>query len=345
MLRILRQFIEDLRQPGYYVRHQMALRSAFLILGLFVGIGTGVGMYAYAFNLMAVALGAIGAFLTTFSSVLLFNATLRQNFTRWVDDIIRPPVAVTVPEPAPSADNALHRGLLVASLNEFSTNIHSLPLVPPIKNDLKQLFALRSYSQIDDAKLNESFTHYRTQLSDLMHDIHSHADWDKPEVVERLKSLMIIAVTFSDQLLACMESEMRHDNVPVTTANVSQRLIDQSRRYCRDFLYAGIVDLYHRARAKYYVDNIDEHGEGIQHTLPPNSPGIDAFYQDGTPQNALRKVYNAFVKHGFYQRYGNKAFDYQLRSTVRGEGDQRFANWTQKDKNKDFRPMPDMRPT
>jgi hypothetical protein len=52
-------------------------------------------------------------------------------------------------------------------------------------------------------------------------------------------------------------------------------------------------------------------------------------------------MYNTFVKHGFYHRYGDKAFMEQL-----SKDDNRFRLWTQKDKNKkDFCPMPGTRPT
>ena len=150
---------------------------------------------------------------------------------------------------------------------------------------------------------------------------------------------MLRSVIFSDQVLAQAEKELRDRNKPISTATVSQLLVNQGKRYPFDFMYLGIIDLYHFTYGKFFIK--DNGFLGYPKACPDKAHEAK-FYNKGTSENIARKMYNTFVKHGFYQRYGNKAFKEQLL-----KDDTRFESWTKKDskKTKKFSGLPDTRPT
>lgn len=333
---MLAQMIEDLKLPSYYVRHQTARKQAFFFLSLLVGAATGLSMYYYGYVLAKIALGTIlSAFATGTTTFMLFT-TARDELAKWIDDKINPAIPVEITSNADPLKTA-RRDELIKEIRQTASD----PIdIAKLKANLKELFELRSYSTMTQDDLSQICQEFNTKYNSLLENIKSAEDWDKPKTIKGIELLLAESVIYNDAVLARMEQDMREAQESVTTENISKRLIKQSTRYCRDFIYSGIIDLYHqfRARTSVTADGFLNRAAGNEHSKK--------FYEANTFDNTTRKVYNTFVKHGFYQRYGNKAFKEQLLKYP-PEGDSRFEHWTQKDskKTKAFKAFPDTRPT
>ncbi len=336
MLNTIKQFINDLRLPSHYVRHQNARKQAFLLLGLLVSVASGMWMYYQAATLVNIVLGTSLSFIATSAMLLLSFTDMREGLAKWWDDKIHPPVSIIIPMPDKDLAKTQKRQDLITELTKPENKV-SANQIKKLKENLQALFALRSYATVSNADLDKLKRQFDAKNENLLKNIKDPNDWEKPKVIAQLNQLIIEAIIYSDTLLACMEKEMREHKNPVSSENVSKMLINQSKRYCRDFMYSGVIDLYHQARSHIHVQ--DEFAY-----FPTDKRFNNKFYELGTSEYVLRKVYNTFIKHGFYQRYGNKAFNKALT-----KDDDRFCadKWTQKDskKSRTFSPYPGTRPT
>lgn len=340
ILQTLRQFVDDLLSPSYYVRHQMARKQVFMLLSLLVGIFTGISMYYYGFSLAVVALGSAGSLLATAVSSILGFTDERSNFAKFIDDKINPPIAVTIKLSENDIERRNWHQARLALIQETLLSIRSSESIPisRLKENLKRLFKLRSYTTMSHTDLDRLETQFNQNYTNFMKNIKTEADWGLPKNTKQLKSLIVEAVFYSDAVLARMEQEMREAKVAVSTENVAKWLKNQEKRYCRDFLYSGVIDLYHSAKSKLRVIKNEENEEQLLLSREKDK----GYYEAKTDKYVLRKIYNTFIKDGFYQRYGNKAFRYAL---LKEDG--RFEHWTQRDskKKRTFEPFPDTRPT
>ncbi|MCE3043852.1 hypothetical protein [Legionella sp. 16cNR16C] len=55
------------------------------------------------------------------------------------------------------------------------------------------------------------------------------------------------------------------------------------------------------------------------------------FFNKNTQEYKLRKLYNTFIKYGFYQKYGEEEDGADFRRTL-SVADNRYVNWTSIDK-------------
>lgn len=339
MLRFVKEFFYGLTNLRLRVAHQTEKKRAFLMLGLLVAAGTGIGMSYYGYVLTKIFLGTTLSFFATIGvTYSLFTDALKHLF-RSIDDIINPPRPVTLPYPIADPNKVLEHKALLEEIKAIDCEKIDIRV---LKEKFKKLFELRSYFDIDDNALDGLFKEYLESYNNLLNNIKNEKSWDEPEILKKLPWLMTKGIIFSEALLARMEAEMREKEQEINTRSISANLINQSNRFCRVFLYAGAIDLYHVVRGRIFYTTMGDSEDTM--TLvhyPKNLDYQSKFYQKESPENNLRKMYNAFVKHGFYHRYGDKAFMEQL-----SNDDNRFKLWTEKDKNiQEFCPMPGKRPT
>jgi hypothetical protein len=218
--------------------------------------------------------------------------------------------------------------------------MHPQEDVAKIKANFKELFALRSSANFSHEYLNRLFNAYSTHVKAFMNMIKLQTDWDKPENQVSRRRLMIEAIVFTDAVLARIEKDIREAGLQVTTNEISKRLTNQEFRtegtaYFWYFMYRGVIDFYNVLRQKTHIEN-------DRYVSEPGYKG-DSFYQVGSEDNAMLKLYNTFIKHGLEKPYGGKE---NLRKQLLKD-DQRLEHWTRKDsmKTKNFRTFPDTRPT
>ncbi|MGD9591610.1 MAG: hypothetical protein AB7V32_03725, partial [Candidatus Berkiella sp.] len=193
-----------------------------------------------------------------------------------------------------------------------------------IKDHLKNLFELRSYMPLPKDKVEERWQNFEQRYKAFQKTITDEKDWNKIENGIALKELTLDAAILSDMMFAVLEKELREEGKEVTTQTVSQALCDQNKSYNARFLQGAIVDLYNFARGNtHYEPDIDLF-------MRPNRPSEtnQEYYENGI-KNDVRKIYNTFIKKGFYQRYGNKAFKKELSTK-----DSRFEKLVQVDSAK-----------
>lgn len=322
-----KQFITDLRTPTMALRHNMAKEAAFVALGLIVGMASGFGMYFFGYTLANAALGALGAaFVTGFIPLMRFT-TARAELAAWADDIIDPPVSVTLSSEV-DKDKLAKRKQLIKEVLDSKNAEPTAENVAKLKKTLKEIFSLRSHSDMSTTDFKKLTDQFDAKYDALLKSIKSPEDWHKPDTLKQLQSLVVESAIYSDALLAQIEQELREVKKPVSTQNVAKALVERTRnKNDSRFLYSGIVDLYQLARSRLATG-----GKGSPKF--PEKEDVSKFYEGSTTEGMLRKVYNTFVKHGFYQNYGNKAFRKEFLKPYSQFGDQRFDNWTQVDSKK-----------
>lgn len=338
MISFFKTLRRDLKRPSDDDRHILARKKAFAIgataLGLLVATSMAVSGYAF----MSIAYYSLMTFTGFFATTFLLFTNVRNIIGQWIDDhIINPPRPITLPNP-----NRRELGSKTTQYNE-SVNIlkraktDTSITIGQIKAELKKIFALRSFTSLSmtQDKFDKLWQSFEKDYKKFKTNITNESDWKKQENLITLKKLAIDAVILTDQLFALLESDIRNDKKDVGTETVAQKLNDQSKIYRRIFLNNALIDLYHFAR-----------GIAVyQHTLTIKSEHsteyLPEFYQETTKQNDIRKIYNTFIKHGFYLQYGTKAFREQLNN---------YGNvcnlWTQKDskKKRKFSVYPSSRP-
>jgi hypothetical protein len=271
------------------------------------------------------------SFLSAFSSA-------RASLAKRLDDFMNPAIPVTLPSVVDPAKLKMRNQLIKDLLDPKKTKT-DIKNVAKLKKILKEIFALRSHSNTTQKDLDKMIKQFNEKYTAFRKQIKKTADWTKPNIKQELRQLAIEAVLYSDAVLARLEQDLRDAKKPGTTESVSKSLANQSTDYGRNFMYSGIINLYSHARGR-----TTPMGQFV--TINIDKKYGAKFYEADSHEGFLRKIYNTFIKDGFYQNYGNKAFKEQLLKSM-PDGDQRFEHWTHKDskKTKTFRPFPDTRPT
>ncbi len=256
-----RDLIQGLRLPSYYVLHQEARKTAFLLLGALIGLITGVGMAFSGYALLPIVLGSLTTFLTSIASTYLLFTDYRQKIAKIIDDYRDPPIPVTIPAPEDSPEKIAECTQIIDTLmkakNDNANVGESLNSVniATIKTELKKLFNLRSYNSLSETDFNAQWKAFHDNYEEFQKKIPSENDWSKPEILNECRALAIEAVILSDTLCARLEQSLRNNNKEVTTQNISATLIDQTHEYCRRFIYGAIIDLYHFTRGKMRIED------------------------------------------------------------------------------------------
>lgn len=147
---------------------------------------------------------------------------------------------------------------------------------------------------------------------------------------------MIEAMLMSDEMLANMENFLRQAGEKITASSMAKLLANQQLSFCRAFIYSGIIDFYAKLREQGWVESkiVLSGARKYEFIASDESVTNKLFFTKGSPENALRKLYNIFIEHGFYQRYGSH-FGKELAAA-----DDRFVNWSTKD-SKIQEPLPE----
>lgn len=204
-----------------------------------------------------------------------------------------------------------------------------------LKQDLKQLFALRRYFEPNTA-------HYAhcalvsSQISTFLRGLTEPECWNDPATIKQARRLIIESILLTDSVLADMECFLRQAGKEPTALLMAQLLTDQSYQFCRNFIYTGIIELYPSLREKTWLEKIPYvtvNGKSCyNHFVADRAETNALFFNHETPENVMRKLYNTFIKDGFYQRYGietNGENDYRDYLRIL---DTRFGTWSTPDK-------------
>lgn len=328
MISFLKTLRRDLKRPSDDDRHISARKTAFTLLALLLGLGVATSMAMSGSALMSIAYYSLITSISFFASTFLLFTNVRHTLWQWVDDlIINRPKAVTIPNPNPallkSKDKEYAKSLDILNRAKTDPSIS----IKEIKEELKKIFAFRSFTSLNitQEKFDKRYKLFEKDYKHFQTSIASESDWKIIENLVTLKKLAIEAVIISDQLLALLEKDILRDKKEINTANVAEKLTSDKKIYRSKFLSATLIDLYHFARGVAVWKHSPRKSARPTEHLPE-------FYQEGSKQNEIRKIYNTFIKHGFYLRYGNKAFRNQLNNY--GEMGEMYSVWTQKDSKK-----------
>jgi hypothetical protein len=229
-------------------------------------------------------------------------------------------------------DNANERETLIAKLlSKPDTDIQSL------KKKLKKIFESRESSSITHEELHEQYLHFDKKLKNFLKNIKSEKDWDLPKNQKVRHALMLEAILFTDAVLARVENDIREDDEEVNAKNISKRLTskeneEEGHAYYKYFLYRGAIDFYNILRAKKFRSDQARN----------QFAKYKSFYEKGTKDNDIRKLYNVTIKYGLENAYGGSK---ALRNALKKD-DKILEEWTHKDskKMKKFIPFPSKRP-
>ncbi len=290
-----------------------------------LALGTAYSLFTAGFSLLATVAGSFGIVSLSMATAFRLFPDFRAHVFKAVDDLIHPPVPVILPETVASVDKTAE---LKGALHSLE-NLKNEGDIKDIKSALKKVFELRSYN---NAMATEEYELRWEALKDKVENLSKDSNEIKqnPEKLKEWHTLVLETAILDDALLARLEHSLKEQNEPVSTENVSRLLVDQSKPYAFRFINDSLSSIYLSLRnASSISHGFDATGPIQRLTFPQD----EAFYQKGNLLNDARKIYNCFMKHGFYQRYGNKAFKYQLLSS-HPNGDQRFELYTQKDSKK-----------
>lgn len=299
--RVLR---DDLALPTDNIRHQNARKKAFIGLSLMVGLVSIIFMPYFGLSLLNSATSAIAASISTLAFTFLAFTPLKHQIRNWIDDIIHPPQPVNIPFQPRDIAKAKQYKEIVDTLVLSKSEPISIQLT---KDYLKQLFNLRPHMPLSKDQFEAKWEIFQKKLTEFKKDIITEKEWNKIENLTKLKELSIDAVILSDMMFSILESDIRAENNQVTTKSVAHMLADSDKSYHQKFLNGALVELYNFARGSTYTTC---EGRVLMRSKHP-SESIPSFYEPGL-KNDARKIYNVFIKHGFYQRYGNKAFKKEL---------------------------------
>ncbi|WP_133140037.1 hypothetical protein [Legionella genomosp. 1] len=213
------------------------------------------------------------------------------------------------------------------------------------KNDLKRLIELRSSYQPDDG-FYARLVHTSRLSREFWHSINKPECWENPEIIERARQLVLENIILSDEILADMEYFIREAGFEPTPFHVAALLDNQGLPFGRTFIYSGIVDFYAYFREKpwtHVVNGLLINGKpatGFEFAEPAQTNSL--FFNKNTQEYKLRKLYNTFIKYGFYQKYGEEEEGADFRRTL-SVADNRYVNWTSIDK-KINKPCPETWP-
>ncbi|KTD47985.1 hypothetical protein Lqui_2249 [Legionella quinlivanii] len=212
------------------------------------------------------------------------------------------------------------------------------------KNDLKRLIKLRSSYKPEDG-FYARLVHTSRLSREFWHSINKPECWESPEIIEKARQLVLEHIILSDEILADMEYFIREAGFEPTPFRVAALLDNQDLPFGRTFIYSGIVDFYAYFREKgwtHVVNGLLINGKpaiGFEFAEPAQTNLL--FFNKNSPEYKLRKLYNTFIKYGFYQRYGEEnGEDFRKALSV---ADNRYVNWTSIDKKID-KPCPETWP-
>ena len=320
MFAFFREIFEDLARSKDDPRHLKARKKAFTALALGIGLICAVGMPLMGYTLVGTLLGTLISMGSTVALTFTLFTPTRQRIVKWIDDIIHPPVPVIIAPPDADNSKAIQYKEIVANLVLAKTEKVDIKI---IKDNLKKLFNLRSYMPLSNESFESRWKLFEEKYLAFQKKIMTDKEWIKIENITELKELTIDATILSDMMFAVLENDIRAQGQQVTTKTVANALTDQSKTYYRKFLDGALVGLYNFARGNTHYSTEGLLIRPIQ--SPESSPD---YYQPGL-KNDVRKIYNAFIKQGFYQRYGNKAFAQELATK-----DPRFEILVRKDSKK-----------
>ncbi|RAP37849.1 hypothetical protein B1207_02335 [Legionella quinlivanii] len=213
------------------------------------------------------------------------------------------------------------------------------------KNDLKRLIELRS-SYKPDAGFYARLVHTSRLSREFWHSISKPECWENPEIIEKARQLVLENIILSDEILADMEYFIRDAGFEPTPLHVAALLDNQNLPFGRTFIYSGIVDFYAYFREKGWSGVIGgllingKPARGFKFAEPAQTNSL--FFNKNTQEYKLRKLYNTFIKYGFYQKYGEEEEGADFRRTL-SVADNRYVNWTSIDK-KINKPCPETWP-
>ncbi len=305
MFRFFKKLREDLRLPRDSHEYMKAKKIAVGILSLAMGVSLSFGLWFTGFALLSSFVIATSAFALTLSASLFLFTNFKMDVAKWIDDhITNPPRPITLPSVQTDANK-------IAELKDVLEKINLAKGQPEldintIKSQLKQLFDLRSYQLKLDDDLNQEIELFKNKFEMFKKTIQQESDWKNKANLVALKELTLDAVLLSDSLMAKIEQDIRTLRQPVTTNQVADKLTNPHEGYAQPFLYNALVSLYHFARGHAHYAN------SLVFRSMRSTENLPAFYQEGTIQNDVRKIYNCFFKHGFDERYGGKAFRQRL---------------------------------
>jgi hypothetical protein len=308
------------------VRNQFSRAMLCLLAAASLGGATSLFMYGLGYTLAKVFIAASAVAIATGLGAI-------YRYTRYLHPRFKYAMPYRISKVTPDeATLANHRLYIDALLNSKDKSIKE------IKNQLKSLFFLRHHFTLSYEELRQMEKKADTQFQALHRRIKSSEDWERPEIKQELKMMAIEQTIFTHALLSRVEADIREAKEQITPENISRRIVAQGMtigRYWKDepkdlklyhfsFMGKGIIRLYHIARAKSWVD---DQGRLIDaHDWPKRT--ATAFEEDSA-LNDCRKIYNVFVKHGLYARYGNEQFKAQLE-----KDDSRFEKFTRRDSKK-----------
>ena len=323
MFRFFKKLKEDLRLSHDSNDYIKAKKTALVLLSLMLSLSLSIGLVFTGTALLTTFVATMSSFVLTMSASLLFFTNFKKDITNWIDDhITNPPRSITIVPVQANPDK-------VKELKEAIDNLALAKEQPDIdihiiKNTLKQIFNLRSYHALTDAEFEEKVKLFKEQFDGFKQNIAQESDWKIKSNITALKRLTLDAVILSDALMAKIEQDIKNENQPVSTNQVAAKLTDANKGYADTFLYSALIGLYHFARGHaYYANSLMHRSDFYTETLPE-------FYQAGSIQNDVRKIYNTFIKHGFDNRYGGKAFRQKLHDTP----DDSIEQSTRKDSKK-----------
>lgn len=308
----------------YHTRRQFS--RAVICIGAAGLLGSGVGLGLLAMNTSAAIAGLSG--LAT--SIITGMGALYQ-FTRYLHPAMKYQTATVIE--SFSKDKAKEHSAILQRLNKAKNAD-----IKEIKADLKALFNLRSHYKISDKEFSKMGDTIFKRFDTLARTITKSSDWELPDVKKQLKDIAISEVLYSHALLAHLENDMKKSKESITPENISGRLTLQGmagrlmrdnsskkyRLYNNQFMGNGIIAFYHTLRSRSWFAN-------DQLLSPPSDTpkAIKAAHTKGSELNECRQIYNTFVKHGFYARYGNKKLRDQL-----DRDDSRHEKFTRRESKK-----------
>lgn len=201
------------------------------------------------------------------------------------------------------------------------------------KNDLLKLFSLRRYYQPTDT-LRERMSALRQETWAFLGSITQAQGWQNPDILAKTRGLFIRSLLITEEILASLEvalvsnDVLKNPNEKISFYLFSLWLVNQSRTFCRDFIYHGMIDMYPFIRAEGFF--IAEN----RYELNQSSAFDSEFLKEGTPQAALREMYNIFIQKGFMEYYGNTSDKGKGFINLLAYSDSRFVTWTSLDRVK-----------
>ncbi len=319
MLTFFRNLKNDLSFPSDDPRFIEARKKALLLLSVGISFITGISMAYLGYSLVSTLLAGVASFALAVGTSFILFTPFRSRVATWIDDIIHPSVEVTIPASSKDAKKTKEYKTIANDLLSNGQNINDVNV---IKDKLKTLFNLRAHAPITKEKFELKWTAFHEKYIAFRKSILAEKEWNIKENLDTLKQLAIEGVILSDLMFSVMEKEIREEKNPVTTKTIAAKLSNNDFR--NKFIYGLIINLYHTARARLRYNKECEVFLR-SNTSCESSP---EFYEEPT-KNTVRKLYNTFIKDGFYLRYGNKALRNEFLSK-----DKTLYDWSIKDSKK-----------